>query len=131
MLCDYWILRRGYLNIEQLYTRGGFYWYLKGWNLRAAAAFLVAIIPGLPGLANNVNHDVEIPEGFENVYTLNWLVGVVIAGAIYYGLSIAFAVPAESLIKDSREDRAQEWLLTGTSIDAEVQQVQHEKEYKA
>jgi NCS1 family nucleobase:cation symporter-1 len=128
MLCDYWILRRGYLNLEQLYTRGGFYWYTKGWNFRAGVAFLVALVPGLPGLANNVNHDLNIPQGFRNVYTLNWLVGVVIAGVVYYALSMGFKVPAESLVKGSREDRAHDWLLTGDSAMNGVEEVQFAKE---
>ncbi|KEY73183.1 hypothetical protein S7711_04149 [Stachybotrys chartarum IBT 7711] len=130
MLCDYWVLRGRYLNIEQLYTRHGFYWYTKGWNFRAAAAFLIAIVPGLPGLASNVNHDVDIPEGFQNLYTMNWLVGVVIAGALYYGFSVIFKIPAESLIEGSREDRARDWLLTGTPVVYGVEEVQEEKDLK-
>lgn len=129
MLCDYWVLRRQYLNLEQLYTRHGFYWYTKGWNIRTVAAFLLALIPGLPGLANSVNH-VKVPAGFENIYTQNWLVGLVIAGALYYGFSVAFKIDGESLLKDSREDRATEWLLTGTPVLYGVEEVQIEKDQK-
>ncbi|KAI6784127.1 uncharacterized protein J7T54_004673 [Emericellopsis cladophorae] len=127
MLCDYWILRKRYLNIEQLYIRHGFYWYNKGWNPRAAAAFLVAIVPGLPGLIKAVNPGVDVPEGFQNIYTLNWLVGVVVAGVLYYGLSVFFKIPAESLVKGSREDKGEEWLLTGPGVICGVEEVQVEK----
>jgi NCS1 family nucleobase:cation symporter-1 len=123
MLCDYWILRRTYLNLEQLYIRHGFYWYTRGWNLRAAAAFLVAIIPGLPGLANSVNQDIEIPEGFQDIYTLNWLVGVVIAAVVYYCLSMVFKISAESLVEGSSEDKAKDWLLTGNAVVISVDEV--------
>ena len=39
LIADYWIIRRTHLELDQLYTPGGRYWYASGWNWRAVAAF--------------------------------------------------------------------------------------------
>lgn len=50
------------------------------------------------------------------MYILNWFVGVVIVGVLYYGFSVVFKVFIESLIDGLREDRVKEWLLIGISV---------------
>lgn len=84
LLTDYLLVRGEQLNITHLYMRDGVYYYTKGWNLRALGAFLLAVVPNLPGLAAAVNARSDVPEGFENMYTMNWLVGVVIASTLCY-----------------------------------------------
>lgn len=39
LIADYWIIRRTVLDLPDLYTPGGRYWYTAGWNWRAVAAF--------------------------------------------------------------------------------------------
>ncbi|MFC5665258.1 NCS1 family nucleobase:cation symporter-1 [Kitasatospora misakiensis] len=39
LIADYWIIRRTHLELAELYTPGGRYWYASGWNWRAVAAF--------------------------------------------------------------------------------------------
>ncbi|KAL3489520.1 NCS1 allantoate transporter [Aspergillus germanicus] len=83
LLADYWILRRRRIRLGQLYRPGdgGAYWYTRGWNLRAVCSFFLALVPNLPGLAKSVTPGISgVPRGFEDVYTMSWVVGLVIAG---------------------------------------------------
>lgn len=43
LLCDYYIVQRGKLDLKSLYTadRDGSYWYTYGINWRAMAAYVV------------------------------------------------------------------------------------------
>lgn len=116
MLTDYWILRRGRLNLQQLFEPQGSYWFTRGWNLRAMVAFLLAVFPNLPGLAASVDPSNHVPTGFQNLYTMSWLVGLVIAGILYYGLSVVFPV---SVPDASASDVAREWLDSGSMTDEE------------
>src|SRR5688572_9240425 len=51
MVVDYFILRKGNLSIRHLFTASseGIYYYTKGVNLRAFAAFVIAFSLPLPG----------------------------------------------------------------------------------
>ena len=75
MIVDYWIVRRGQLRLNELFSAHGVYSYTGGWNLRAVAATAVGlflawggyVIPGRPeddadkGLAAPLGKD-EPPE---------------------------------------------------------------------
>ncbi|MFG2889060.1 NCS1 family nucleobase:cation symporter-1 [Streptomyces sp. NPDC048248] len=39
LIADYWIVRRTLLDLADLYRPDGRYWYARGWNWRAVAAF--------------------------------------------------------------------------------------------
>ncbi len=49
LIADYWILRRGSLDLADLYRRGGRYWYSGGWNWRAVVAFVVGGVLAIGG----------------------------------------------------------------------------------
>jgi NCS1 family nucleobase:cation symporter-1 len=121
MVADYWILRRRQICLQQLYEPYGLYWFTRGWNPRAILAFFLALVPSLPGLAVSVNPAVDHvpPIGFQNVYTMSWLVGLVIAGAVYLGLSVVFPPPARLEARDmdaTTPDLVIEWLYSTASI---------------
>ncbi|KAF5374971.1 hypothetical protein D9758_000235 [Tetrapyrgos nigripes] len=64
MLADNFILRRGKLELAQLYWKGtGDYWYTAGFNWRAIMAFSLALVPNLPGFAQKVNSSLNVPVG--------------------------------------------------------------------
>jgi NCS1 family nucleobase:cation symporter-1 len=42
MICDYYLIRKGRLNVHDLYVRGGAYEYSKGFNWKAIGVFVVA-----------------------------------------------------------------------------------------
>lgn len=49
VIADYWLLRRGRLDLPDLYRPGGGYWYVAGWNWRALVAFLVGGVLAVGG----------------------------------------------------------------------------------
>ncbi|MEU3462252.1 NCS1 family nucleobase:cation symporter-1 [Streptomyces sp. NPDC006733] len=49
LIADYWIIRRTVLDLADLYTPGGRYWYTAGWNWRAVAAFAVGGLLAIGG----------------------------------------------------------------------------------
>lgn len=76
IMVDYWLLRKGRINVPELYSENpqGAYFYSRGVNLRAVAAFipsaLIAIVLAL------------VP-GFASVSPFSWLIGAGIAGLLY------------------------------------------------
>jgi NCS1 family nucleobase:cation symporter-1 len=127
MLTDFWVLRSRRLNLQHLFQPHGIYWFTRGVNLRAVLAFLLALVPTLPGLAASVNSTIHVPEGFQNVYTMSWLVGLVIAGCLYYGLSTV--LPVIKMTDDSVPDVASDWLHSHASQDDEEDFTIHGKEF--
>jgi NCS1 family nucleobase:cation symporter-1 len=74
MICDYYIVRRRQLVLEDLYRRGGRYEYQSGFNRKAILALVAGIAVALVGLA--------IPS-LHFLYDYAWFVGFFISGAIY------------------------------------------------
>jgi len=51
MICDYYLVRRRQLVVEDLYLRGGTYEYLHGFNPKAILALVAGVAIALIGLA--------------------------------------------------------------------------------
>ncbi|KAL1737146.1 permease for cytosine/purines, uracil, thiamine, allantoin-domain-containing protein [Schizophyllum commune] len=90
MLADYFILRRRYMNLTALYRHGpapywfgDLFWYWHGFNLRAIAAFALALIPNLPGFVAKVNNHNNIPKAATFIFSCVWPVGVLVSAALY------------------------------------------------
>lgn len=49
---DYWLIKKRKLDVPSLYRKHARYHYYRGGNWRAAAAFLVSVIPNIPGYAD-------------------------------------------------------------------------------
>ncbi|KAL7417172.1 permease for cytosine/purines, uracil, thiamine, allantoin-domain-containing protein [Mrakia frigida] len=92
MVADYWITRRGRIDVPALYTgMEGRYRYIGGVNWRALVALVVPIAPTLPGLAASVSPGtVTITEGLTNLFSICWLFGFCTSIVIYSGLSHYF-----------------------------------------
>jgi NCS1 family nucleobase:cation symporter-1 len=75
MICDYFIVRRKWLLVDDLYLRGGEYEYAKGFNWRAIGALCVGSAVALMGLV--------IPS-VRFLYDYSWFVGFVVAFAVYW-----------------------------------------------
>src|SRR5580765_880819 len=75
MLCDYYLLRRRHLVVEDLYVRGGAYEYRGGFNPRAMVALAAGVLVSVVGLA--------VPE-LRWLYDYAWFVGFVVAGGFYF-----------------------------------------------
>jgi nucleobase:cation symporter-1, NCS1 family len=75
MICDYYVIRRRQLVVEELYRRGGAYEYRHGFNPRAILALVVGVAIALIGLA--------VP-AMRWLYDYAWFVGFVVSGGLYF-----------------------------------------------
>jgi len=98
MVTDYWIVRRGRIDVPALYQPHGRYRYTKGFNWRAVLAMLVSVPPNLPGLINTISPSTDVGAGLK-IYSLAYLVGFFLAGGTYALASFLF--PAEKTLVDA------------------------------
>ncbi len=74
MICDYYLVRRRELALEDLYRRGGAYEYRNGFNAKALFALTTGIAVALVGLA--------VP-ALRWLYDYAWFIGFVVSGGLY------------------------------------------------
>jgi len=77
MICDYFVIRRRVLLLDDLYLRGGAYEYSRGFNWTAIAALAAGAGTALVGLV--------IPS-LRTLYDYSWFVGFAVSFATYYAL---------------------------------------------
>ena len=75
LICDYFVIRRKQLLVDDLYLRGGAYEYSRGFNWRAIAALLAGSGVALVGL---------VVPSVRFLYDYSWFVGFVVAFAVYW-----------------------------------------------
>jgi NCS1 family nucleobase:cation symporter-1 len=75
MICDYYVVRRRQLVVEDLYLRGGAYEYLHGFNPKALLALAAGVAIALIGLA--------VP-AFRWLFDYAWFVGFFVSGGLYF-----------------------------------------------
>ena len=82
-IADYWLVRGLRLDLMQLYTPGGWYDYVDGWNVRAIAALGIGWIPALIGFLDIslTPKSAVAPLGF--LWQGGWLFGIVVAAIAY------------------------------------------------
>ncbi|MFQ3789188.1 NCS1 family nucleobase:cation symporter-1 [Halomonas sp. A29] len=83
IVVDYYLVKRQQLDMQQLFSSkpGTAYYYVKGWNTRALAAFggaalfsiSTVLVPALSGL-----------DGY------GWMMGAALGGLFYYGLMLSY-----------------------------------------
>ncbi|OAA59040.1 NCS1 nucleoside transporter [Niveomyces insectorum RCEF 264] len=88
-IADY-VLRKGNVDVLSLYTAGKDYWYFKGWNWKAYAAYLMAVWPVCPGLAYQFNKSPSTSQGWVHLYQIGWLFAVAMGAFTYVALSYVF-----------------------------------------
>jgi len=94
IMTDYILIHRlRPFNMHHLYkSQTSIYWYYKGVNPRALSAWLIGVVPLLPGLIYNINPNIKMAKGILEFYTLGWLDGLVLASLTYFLLNLAFPV---------------------------------------
>jgi NCS1 family nucleobase:cation symporter-1 len=85
MICDYFIVRRRVLHIDDLYLRGGQYEYSRGFSWRAILALVFGAGTALMGLAVPSVHA---------LYDYSWFVGFAVSFATYYAMMATLPAPA-------------------------------------
>ncbi|KAL3474412.1 permease for cytosine/purines, uracil, thiamine, allantoin-domain-containing protein [Aspergillus californicus] len=89
---DYWIVKRRRIDVPALYKARGRYRYNNyGTNWRALVAFLVSVVPNIPGMAATVNPDLaDKIGGAGKIYDMFYFWGYTSAFLTYTGLSLTF-----------------------------------------
>jgi NCS1 family nucleobase:cation symporter-1 len=97
MVCDYYIIKKRKLDLDQLYTDHGIYWYSGGWNWRAYASFVVGFAPLLPGFAKSIDNTLNIG-GAWKIYSFAWMFGFCTSVLVHYVICTYISVPTQSLV---------------------------------
>jgi len=82
MIADYFLIRRGVLEVDDLYRRGGAYEYVGGVNWVAVFAFVLGVLPNLPGFIAAISRSTTTPL-FATLYNWAWFVGFGVAMLVY------------------------------------------------
>jgi len=75
MICDYFVIRRRVLQVDDLYLRGGIYEYARGFNWNAVIALALGAATALAGLV--------VPAA-RFLYDYSWFVGFFVSFVAYY-----------------------------------------------
>jgi nucleobase:cation symporter-1, NCS1 family len=89
LIADYWVLRRQRLLLDDLYREQGAYTYRNGVNPRAVAAFVIAILPVVPGFLRAVATPggfIAAPNLFDALYSYAWFVTFGLSAVAYLAL---------------------------------------------
>lgn len=96
IVCDYYVLRKGYLQVRDLYSaeKQCPYHYTLGCNWRAYAAYICGIAINVVGFAGAVGTPVPVAATY--IYRLDFFGGFLVAFATYYIFNRLAPVPATS-----------------------------------
>jgi NCS1 family nucleobase:cation symporter-1 len=86
LIADYWVLRRQRLVLDDLYRERGAYTYRRGVNPLAVAAFVIAILPVVPGFVRAAaipGGTVADPNLFDRLYAYAWFVTFGLSFVVY------------------------------------------------
>ena len=84
LLVDYFIIRKTELSITDLFKEDGIYGQGNAWNKAGLTAFVVGILPNLPGFLHAAGIVEHVAPIFDTIYSFAWFVGLIVASIIYY-----------------------------------------------
>ncbi|BCS18536.1 nucleobase cation symporter-1 family protein [Aspergillus puulaauensis] len=116
MICDYYIVRKGYLIVGDLYSgeKDSVYRFQYGFSWRAYASYLSGIMINIVGFAGEVGR--EVPVGAQYIYNINYISGFIVSFVMYYVLTRLFPIVATS----------DTWNEVDTNLDTEGQEIDEE-----
>ncbi|ANB15572.1 Fur4p [Sugiyamaella lignohabitans] len=84
IFCDYYLVRKGKLVIDDLYSAdpSGIYYFFKGFSWRAYAAYICGVAINITGMVGAVGR--KVPIGATRVYELNFFGGFIVSAGTYY-----------------------------------------------
>jgi NCS1 family nucleobase:cation symporter-1 len=96
LICDYYLLRRGYLRVDDLYRSDpdSPYAFLKGFNLRAFAVYIIAVAPNFYGFLHQLG--VQAGVSVEKAYCFAYPIGLVLAFGGFFAINRIFPVGDET-----------------------------------
>ncbi|KAL2855838.1 permease for cytosine/purines, uracil, thiamine, allantoin-domain-containing protein [Aspergillus pseudoustus] len=96
MICDYYMVRKGYLIVKDLYSgeKHSVYHFFHGFSWQAYASYLSGILINIVGFAGAVGRDV--PVGAQYIYNINYISGFIVSFVVYFILTRFFPPIATS-----------------------------------
>ena len=96
MACDYYMVRRGYFDLGQLYSpdKHGPYYGIFGFSWIGYTSYLCGILINIVGFVGSVG--INVPVAAIHIYNLNYFTGFIVAFVVYYVLARLFPLPATS-----------------------------------
>jgi NCS1 family nucleobase:cation symporter-1 len=96
MISDYYFVRKGYLQIQDLYSgkKTGPYYYTFGVHWRGYAAYIAGVLINIVGFVGAIGK--KVPAGASRIYDLNFFAGFLVASISYWGLCKISPIPATS-----------------------------------
>ena len=103
LLCHYYIITRGYLEIDDLYTarKNGAYHYFHGWNWRAYLAYIIGIALNFYGFLSNMG--VPAPSGVTKAYYFAYEIGLFTSFGTYWAANYFFSPALSFPLSEWRE----------------------------
>ncbi len=85
LIADYFIYRKRKLNPAALYQSEGEYTFVGGFSFVAITAFLVAVLPSVPGFLVTVHvlNPANVPAFLVSLFDYAWFIGFALAFVIY------------------------------------------------
>ncbi|EGD85830.2 hypothetical protein H113_06804 [Trichophyton rubrum MR1459] len=95
VLIDYFFVRRGNLYLPDLYRHSSTarYYFTKGFNIRAFAAFIVGSLLPLPGLIGSFGN--SFSTAADHMFSLGWILSFLVGSLAYWILCALFKVPGD------------------------------------
>ena len=96
IICDYYFVRKGYLQVRDLYSarKTGPYFYTAGIHWRGYVAYVAGILINVVGFAGAVGR--KVPIGATYIDNFNFFAGLIVSSTVYYILCRVSPVPATS-----------------------------------
>ncbi|BGP27027.1 NCS1 allantoate transporter [Rhodotorula toruloides] len=95
---DFYIIRKGKVDVRQYYDPEGIYRYFYGVNLRAVVAWIFALAPNLPAFAHAVNPMNPNPQPY--TYYLSWYMST-FGAFVWYLFFNALFPPHSSFVDEA------------------------------
>ncbi|WVQ83420.1 hypothetical protein IAT38_005561 [Cryptococcus sp. DSM 104549] len=115
MFMDYYVIKRGNLHVPDLFVgdSSSRYWFHRGWNFRACAVTILALIPCLPSFAASIAPSLQMAQGAKNMFYISFVMTYTLACVMYYGAYMvwpekALELPEKNLRFEQMADEADE-----------------------
>ncbi|KAG9248617.1 permease for cytosine/purines, uracil, thiamine, allantoin-domain-containing protein [Calycina marina] len=98
IICDYYLVRKGYLQTKDLYSArtGSPYYFTYGFHWRGYTAYICGILPNIVGFVGAIGK--PVPIGATYIYNVNFFAGFIASSAVYYTLCRMSPIPACSKV---------------------------------
>ncbi|KAG7892166.1 hypothetical protein KL908_003771 [Ogataea polymorpha] len=108
--CDYYLIRKGRVVLEDLYTadNSSQYFYTAGFNWRAIVAYLCGIAPNIVGFVGATQTH-TVPDGATKVYYFSFFTGYASSCCVLFLLTALFPVKGVSREHLFQKSWLEEW----------------------